>query len=51
MATRRSHAKASPACPPPGAVEGNVNRLKTLKQQMYGHASFGLLRQRVLLVT
>ncbi len=34
-----------------GAVEGNVNRLKTLKRQMYGHASFELLRQRVLLVT
>jgi transposase len=34
-----------------GAVEGNVNRLKTLKRQMYGHASFQLLRQRVLLAT
>jgi transposase len=34
-----------------GAVEGNVNRLKTLKRQMYGHASFELLRQRVLIVT
>jgi transposase len=34
-----------------GAVEGNVNRLKTLKRQMYGHASFNLLRQRVLLTT
>jgi transposase len=34
-----------------GAVEGNVNRIKTLKRQMYGRASFDLLRKRVLLVT
>jgi transposase len=32
-----------------GVVEGNVNRLKMLKRQMYGRASFGLLRKRVLL--
>ena len=32
-----------------GIFEGNVNRLKTLKRQMYGRASFPLLRQRVLL--
>jgi len=32
-----------------GAVEGNVNRLKMLKRQMYGRASFNLLRKRVLL--
>jgi transposase len=32
-----------------GTVEGNVNRLKMLKRQMYGRASFPLLRQRVLL--
>lgn len=31
-----------------GQVEGNVNRLKTLKRQMYGRAGFELLRQRVL---
>ncbi|HLZ57584.1 MAG TPA: ISL3 family transposase [Ktedonosporobacter sp.] len=31
-----------------GPVEGNVNRLKTLKRQMYGKAGFALLRQRVL---
>jgi len=30
-------------------VEGNVNRLKMLKRQMYGRATFGLLRKRVLL--
>lgn len=32
-----------------GAVEGNVNRIKMLKRQMYGRASFDLLRRRVLL--
>jgi transposase len=26
-----------------GAVEGNVNRIKMLKRQMYGRASFDLL--------
>ena len=31
-----------------GQVEGQVNRLKTLKRQMYGRASFELLRARVL---
>lgn len=31
-----------------GPVEGLVNRLKTLKRQMYGKAGFTLLRQRVL---
>lgn len=31
-----------------GQVEGQVNRLKMLKRQMYGRASFDLLRQRVL---
>jgi transposase len=34
-----------------GVVEGNVNRLKTIKRQMNGRASFGLLRKRVLLTT
>ena len=34
-----------------GVVEGNVNRLKMLKRQMYGRAAFPLLRKRVLLVT
>jgi transposase len=32
-----------------GVVEGNVNRIKMLKRQMYGRASFDLLRKRVLL--
>jgi transposase len=32
-----------------GAVEGAVNRIKMLKRQMYGRASFDLLRKRVLL--
>lgn len=31
-----------------GQVEGQVNRLKTLKRQMYGRAKFDLLRQRFL---
>lgn len=31
-----------------GQVEGQVHRLKLLKRQMYGRASFSLLRQRVL---
>src|SRR5262245_4559450 len=31
-----------------GPVEGQVNRLKTIKRQMYGRAGFELLRQRVL---
>jgi transposase len=34
-----------------GAVEGNVNRLKMIKRQMYGRAGFDLLRKRVLLTT
>ncbi|MFE9952908.1 transposase [Streptomyces sp. NPDC005531] len=32
-----------------GAVEGNINRLKMLKRQMFGRASLDLLRERVLL--
>ena len=31
-----------------GPVEGHVNRLKTIKRQMYGRAGFELLRRRVL---
>ncbi len=31
-----------------GGVEGNVNRLKYLKRQMYGRANVDLLRKRVL---
>lgn len=31
-----------------GQVEGQVNRLKTIKRQMYGRASFELLRIRGL---
>jgi transposase len=31
-----------------GPIEGQVNRLKLLKRQMYGRATFDLLRQRVL---
>jgi transposase len=32
-----------------GPVEGNVNRIKMLKRQMYGRAIVDLLRKRVLL--
>lgn len=32
-----------------GPTEGNINRLKLLKRQMYGRAKLDLLRQRVLL--
>ena len=31
-----------------GPVEGQVNRLKCVKRQMYGLAKFDLLRKRVL---
>ena len=31
-----------------GPVEGNVNRIKTIKRQMYGRAKLDLLRKRVL---
>jgi transposase len=32
-----------------GGVEGNVNRIRTIKRQMFGRARFDLLRKRVLL--
>lgn len=31
------------------AVEGHVNRIKSIKRQMYGRASFELLRKKVIL--
>ena len=31
-----------------GQLEGQVNRLKTIKRSMYGRANFDLLRARVL---
>ena len=34
-----------------GPVEGSVNKIKTIKRQMYGRASFGLLRNQVLMAT
>ncbi|MER7056538.1 transposase [Streptomyces sp. NPDC000351] len=33
----------------PGAVEGQNNKIKMLKRQMFGRANFDLLRKRVLL--
>lgn len=32
-----------------GPVEGNINRIKMIKRQMYGRAKFDLLRKRILL--
>jgi transposase len=32
-----------------GKVEGTVNKIKTVKRQMYGRAGFPLLRQRVMM--
>ena len=32
-----------------GPVEGHINRLKTLKRQMFGRATLDLLQQRFLL--
>ena len=34
-----------------GSVEGNVNRIKMIKRQMFGRAGLPLLRKRVLLTT
>ncbi len=34
-----------------GPVEGNINRVKLIKRQMYGRAKFDLLRKRVLLAS
>ena len=34
-----------------GPVEGQVNRLKNIKRQMYGQASFELLRKRVVITS
>lgn len=31
-----------------GQVEGQVNKLKMIKRQMYGRASFSLLRKRLI---
>lgn len=32
-----------------GQVEGQINKLKTIKRQMYGRAGFNLLRKRLVL--
>lgn len=32
-----------------GPVEGQINKLKTIKRQMYGRAGFSLLRKRIIL--
>jgi transposase len=49
---KRDHAAVINALTLPhssGAVEGNVNRIKMIKRQMYGRAKFDLLRKRILL--
>ncbi|CAI7976011.1 transposase [Frankia sp. Hr75.2] len=49
---RRDHAAVLAGLTEPhssGVVEGNVNRIKMIKRQMFGRASFDLLRKRVLL--
>jgi transposase len=48
---QQDYAAISAACSLPwsqGQVEGQINRLKCLKRQMYGRARFDLLRLRVL---
>lgn len=48
---QQDYAAIFAACSQPwsqGQVEGQVNRLKCLKRQMYGRARFDLLRLRVL---
>ncbi len=48
---QQDYAAISAACSLPwsqGQVEGQINRLKCLKRQMYGRAQFELLRLRVL---
>lgn len=48
---RRDETAVRAACTSPwsqGQVEGQVNRLKLLKRQMYGRAKLDLLRRRVL---
>ncbi|WP_225000390.1 ISL3 family transposase [Cesiribacter sp. SM1] len=40
--------QAMTSCWSNGQTEGQVNRLKNIKRQMYGRASFELLRRRVL---
>jgi transposase len=48
---RRDEEAVRAACTSPwsqGQVEGQVNRLKLLKRQMYGRANLDLLRRRVL---
>ncbi|MEU8238279.1 hypothetical protein AB0C07_08545 [Actinoplanes missouriensis] len=49
---RRDHAAVTAGLTLPyssGAVEGQVNRIKALKQVMYGRANLDLLRQRILI--
>ncbi len=51
MGLKREHSVVEASLSLPysnGQTEGQVNRLKPIKRQMYGRASFGLLRRRFL---
>ena len=48
QADRKAVNAALSLCWSNGVTEGNVNRLKMIKRQMFGRASFSLLRHRVL---
>ena len=48
QADRKAVDAALSLCWSNGVTEGNVNRLKLIKRQIFGRASFSLLRQRVL---
>ncbi|MGI9121444.1 MAG: ISL3 family transposase [Rubrobacter sp.] len=51
MGLKREHSgvEAAPTLPySNGQTEGQINKLKLIKRQMYGRASFSMLRQRVL---
>lgn len=50
MGLKREHwaVEAALSLPYSNGHEGQVNSLKTIKRQMYGRASFGLLRRRFL---
>lgn len=51
---RSDHAAVAAALREPwsnGQTEGQINRLKTLKRQMYGRANIDLLRARLALAS
>ena len=51
LGLKREHSAVEAALTLPysnGQTEGQINKLKLIKRQMYGRASFPMLRQRVL---